>query len=247
MITSRARGDDDLGALINAIKNGTKEARLEAFAELRDMGTQGRPAVGAILPFLRDGDADVREAAANALGGIGPGIEAVPSLLEAMRDGETGGIATLALVAVGRAAIPALTQSLRDTNDNARSNAVFGLGELGPAAKDSMPALMSLFAKEPEEGRAEIANSWAEFGTAAKSAIPLLVDSLQERSIELRLAAARALWQIEGRPERIVPALIEIVESRPKAENTGDSVILPSRNKNRRSGALRRTQLNCWA
>ena len=189
-----ARGDNDLDALINAIQNGDKGARVSAFGELGDMGSRGRPAVPAILPFLRDEDAKVREAAAHALAEIGPGPEAIPSLVEAMRDKETGWDATIALVAVGPAAIPALTGALHDSDANVRSDAVYALGEFGPAAKDSMPALIALFAKELAEGRAGIADTWAEIGSGARSVVPLLAQSLRDRSPELRLAAARALW-----------------------------------------------------
>ena len=133
------RGDDekkDLDALIKAIQNGGKEARLNALGELRNMGSRGRPAVRAILPLLRDNDEKVREAAASALAEIGPGPEAIPALVEAMKDEETGWDAARALVAVGPAAIPALTRALHDSDDNVRSNAVYALGEFGPAAKD---------------------------------------------------------------------------------------------------------------
>ena len=215
------RGDDekkDVDALIKVIQNDGKEARLNDFKELRNMGSHGRPAIHAILPFLRDSDEKVREAASRTLAEIGPGPDVIPALIEAMKDEKTGGDAAGTLVAVGPAAIPALTRELYDTNDNVRSNAVYALGEFGPAAKDAMPVLIALFAKERTKNRADIADTWAEIGNAAKSAVPLLVESLGDRSPELRLAAARALWKIERRPERVVPTLIAIVESKRNAD-----------------------------
>ncbi len=219
------RGDDekeDFDALIKVIQNGDKKACLNALGELRDMGSCGKPAVGAILRRLRHKDEKIRGAAAEALAEIGPGVEAIPALIEAMKDEETGGDAAWALVAVGPAAIPALTRALHESDDNIRSNAVYALGEFGSAAKDSMPELRALFAKELAEGRADIANTWAEIGSGARSAVPLLVESLRDRSLELRFAAARALWQIEGRPERVVPTLIAIVESKETVEKAAD-------------------------
>ena len=167
-----ARGDDEkneLDALIEAIENGDKEARLNALGELRDMGSRGRPAVGAILSLLGDHDEKVREAAANALAEIGPGPEAIPALVDAMKDEGTGSDTAQALVAVGRTAIPPLIGRMTDSDANVRSNAVYALGEFGSAAKDSVPALIALFTKEPAEGRAGIANTWAEIGHGEKS------------------------------------------------------------------------------
>ena len=218
VLASPARGDSDLDALINAIQSGGKKARISALGELGDMGSRGRPAVPAILPLLRARNAKVREAAADALTEIGPGPEAVPSLVEAIRDEDTGWDATFALVAVGPAAIPALTRTLHDSDADVRSRAVYALGEFGPAAKDSMPALIALFAKESAKGRAGIADTWAEIGSGARSAISLLAESLRDGPPELRFAVARALWKIEGRPERVVPTLIAIIASKGNAE-----------------------------
>lgn len=213
-----AHGEDDLDTQIKAVQSGRKQARLHAFEELRYLGSRARPALGAVLPCLRDPDAEIREAAADVLADIGPGPEAIAALVEAMRDKETGRDASRALVAVGPAAIPALTRALLDSDAEVRSNAVHALGEFGPTAKDSVPALMALFVRESPEGRVAIANAWAEMGRGAGSAVPLLVELLRDPSAEVCVAAARALWSIERRPERVVPALMAMVESQGKTE-----------------------------
>jgi HEAT repeat protein len=47
-------------------------------------------------------------------------------------------------------AIPALIELLRDANEKKVGAAVYGLGYIGPPAKDALPTLRALLAKNPD-------------------------------------------------------------------------------------------------
>ena len=77
----------------------------------------------ALVAALRDANASVREAAAKALGGIGPDAEpAIPGLVNLIRDYDpfVRGTAAGVLVRMGPAAVPGLAELLRDGNPQVR-------------------------------------------------------------------------------------------------------------------------------
>ncbi|PWH12861.1 MAG: hypothetical protein DDG58_14935 [Ardenticatenia bacterium] len=80
---------------------------------------------------LRDEDADVREAAAQALGKLGD-AQAVPTLSAALRDenADVRRVAAQALVQIGAQAVPALSAALRDKNADVCEAAAQALGKI---------------------------------------------------------------------------------------------------------------------
>ena len=94
-----------------------------------------------------------QEAAAEALGRIGP--PAVPQLVEALHsnDAETRLVAAQTLARLGtdaRDAVPDLIPLLEDPDERIRKAAMRALGRVGPEASEAVPALMkSLLEKEP--------------------------------------------------------------------------------------------------
>lgn len=171
---------------------------------------------------LRDPEPKVRVGAAWALGELGPKArDAVPDLLEALKDRSIANLAQYALARIGKPAIPALVKLMKDEDNAMRdpadlhsqlcSHAFYALREMGPEAKAVIPDLIELI-KVPKFGRAGFIEFLGDFGSDAKDAIPLLSDILLEGRLEPtgrdnfeRWKAATTLGQI-GRLG--VPALL---------------------------------------
>ena len=143
----RFAGDD---RLVLAAKGQRRRVHLHS-----DRGLAARPAAhlgrleadpAAVTPALLDalghGDADVRRAAARALGGLG--AAALPVLKAPLSDSdpEVRRAAVEALGWIGVEAVPDLTDALRNDAPEARRAAARALGRFGPAAKSAEAALI---------------------------------------------------------------------------------------------------------
>jgi HEAT repeat protein len=97
--------------------------------------------------LLKESSAQVRISSACALGNLGPAAEVVPALVEALDDaeGEVHRYAAFALMRQGGLAEPAVTKLIDRLNDEHMGYmATTALGEIGPAAKRSIPGRMPL-------------------------------------------------------------------------------------------------------
>src|SRR5205807_5807061 len=132
------------------------------------LGSMGAPeALPEILKLLKDSDASVRVAAARALWKLDPKQTAtvVPVLIEGVKDQKHWAV---------------------------RGRAIFVLGEIGPAAKESVPALCeALKDKKYEDIRALAATSLGNMGAAAKPAVPQLRAALEDEDRDVRAKVAK--------------------------------------------------------
>ncbi|MCS7066895.1 MAG: HEAT repeat domain-containing protein, partial [Fimbriimonadales bacterium] len=145
---------------------------------------------------LRDPDARVQRAAADALGIVGR-PEAVPALIDALRDAD-GGVAMSAarsLSQIGKPAVPALLDALRRFSQLDRSEpltaayfAAFALSQI-PEAE---PALLRA-AQEPTTRRYALIALKERRAPAAK---PLFEQALNAPDPALRQLAREALMQL---------------------------------------------------
>ena len=75
--------------LIETLKSGDADARLQAIQVLARMGSDAKEAVPHLIPLLEDPDERIRKAATRTLGRIGPdAAEAVPALMKSLLDDE---------------------------------------------------------------------------------------------------------------------------------------------------------------
>ncbi|HKI37754.1 MAG TPA: HEAT repeat domain-containing protein [Gemmataceae bacterium] len=148
-------------ALITALKND-KDLFVRRFAAqaLGEVEADPKTAVPALSAVLKEEDKkELVEAAVTSLGKMGQ--PAVPPLIDALKNkaaapnkdkkkgpapaDPTAFVRTKAAEALGnigpkaKAAVPALTDALRDAN--VRTEAAIALGNIGPDAKDAVPAL----------------------------------------------------------------------------------------------------------
>ncbi|MFH1723908.1 MAG: HEAT repeat domain-containing protein [Elusimicrobiota bacterium] len=122
-------GERSVRGVIRLMKGTDPGMRSGAARRLRDMG---RPAVSSLVEILRaDEDAAMRRTAAETLGEL-RATQAVPALIQALEDGDTG---------VGH-------------------TAVLALGLIGPPAKEAVPALVGILNKE-KRSRIGDSSSWS--------------------------------------------------------------------------------------
>jgi len=120
---------------IETLRDDDPLRRQAAIEALGKTGPAAKAAVPALIGVLKDDDpySLVRWEATEALGRIGPEAkEAIPPLVDALKDPCVGLSAADALAAIGTAAIPALTEALRDQNYQTRHYARSTLKKMGP-------------------------------------------------------------------------------------------------------------------
>jgi HEAT repeat protein len=156
-----------------------------------------------------------QEAAAYALGSIGPAArQAVPSLCSALAS-PLGQVRMAFVMALGRIhaepgrAIPALTKSLTDSDQSVRQYATEALGRFGADAQPAVPALIALCDQHTAESL-HAATALGLMGPAAKAAVPSLLRGSVDTNLDLefRRLCILALGRIHAEPELVVPALM---------------------------------------
>ena len=89
--------------------------------------------------------------------------------------------------------VQALTETLKDTDPDARVNAAIALAAIGAPAVDALTAALG----DPNrDGRAAAAYSLGVMGGEATPAVPTLVKSLKDAEADVRRQAAQALSRI---------------------------------------------------
>jgi HEAT repeat protein len=153
----RLRAADACGALgpmaepaIPDLLEASKKSVNSYNVTMRALSDVGAPAVNPLISALTNANSTVRQAAAGALGYMGPQAQAaVPALVKSMRDEDArvrvNAALALGKIGVGSAeAVNALTSALTDPDYAIRCNAIFSLGHLGKAAEAAVPALTKL-------------------------------------------------------------------------------------------------------
>jgi HEAT repeat protein len=168
---------------------------------LEDQLTE-RAAVPALTELLSDKGADIRIAAAEAFGQIGPLAEpAEPALIRALKDDDkfVRRKAARILGAIGsrvEETVPALIEALRDEDVFVRRRAAEALGRIGPAAVTAVPALIEALRDESEICREKAAVALGQIGRATEGVVPALIAALEDQNPDVRWQAAVALGNI---------------------------------------------------
>ncbi|MSU77412.1 MAG: HEAT repeat domain-containing protein [Gemmataceae bacterium] len=160
-----------------------------------------------LIQRLQDERPEARRQAIDELAKIGPKAEpAIPRLAKLLEDDHNGTYALDALVSIGVASVPALTDVLANSkNGNARRWAAVALGEIAPKAKQtSIPALAAALTDPDRSVRSYSAKSLSNFRADAKPALAALVKVLDDEYVEARQHAALALGHIgpDAKPAR---------------------------------------------
>ena len=158
--------DDPLPDLIRALRSRSAADRLRAARDLGRLGWLVREALPALIHAVDDEDAKVREAAAHAVGQMGP------------------------------EALPALVGMFAHDDKYVRRNAVWALGKLGPLARPALDDLCTALKDGDPRTASGAAQALGNMGTDAADAIPELAAAMRGTNIVLCRLAAKALSQI---------------------------------------------------
>ena len=96
-----------------------------------------------------------------------------------------------------KAALPALTAALQDSEPNVRGWSAQALGEMGPDAESAVPELITLLSNPDEGSRNSACIGLRGIGPAAKMALPALRNSLSDPSKDVRRFAELAIKSIQ--------------------------------------------------
>jgi HEAT repeat protein len=174
-----------------------------------------RWATVALANMLKNSDARVRRAAAQALGALRPAPEiAQPIMEEAFKNVEpqvlTG--AMDALAGLGAPALPRLITALK--NEKIRPRVVYILGQMGPTAAPAVDAIVGLLDDPNPQTQEEALIALAKIGPAAKAAVPALDKALSEREGAACYGVAYALGRIGPDAAAAAPALLKTLASK---------------------------------
>ena len=127
-----------------------------------------------------------------------PGQDKVAELIGRLADNDTmvRRTAVLGLEAIGKPAVPALSEALRDENWHKRRLAAESLGKIGPAAADAVPALAMIFNDENAQVRQSAAEALGRIGRDTPAAVDALRIALDDGVVNVRRSAAQALVRV---------------------------------------------------
>ena len=168
---------------------------------------RGLSRVRSFITDLKDPDLEVRNFALAALAELGPEAlrpealrreakEAVPVIIELLKDKNTRHQAADALQAIGpdaKEASPTLVEVLVDPDEGTSIGIAAALRDIGPGA---VPALIEALGDRPRMTRAAFV--LGQIGPAAKDALPVLTKLLEHPNPDIRQNARKALKQISG-------------------------------------------------
>jgi len=122
-------------ALIDLLKDADPTVRRQAIVAVRNIRPGPQVAVPLCVKLLEDSDPGVRNRVLHAIAEAGP--EAVPGLIEALKNDNAAYWACLILREIGPAAkdaVPALAEKLKDPRPEIRRQAIVALAAMGDAA-----------------------------------------------------------------------------------------------------------------
>lgn len=158
--------DDPLPDLVRALRGRVPADRLRAAKDLGRLGWLARDAMPALVAAVNDDDPKVREAAAQAVGQMGP------------------------------EALPALAGLLAHPDKYVRRHAVWALGKLGPLAVPSLGDLCEALRDADPRTASGAAQALGNMGADAAAAVPAVAEAMRGTNIVLCRLAAKALSQI---------------------------------------------------
>ena len=204
--------------LVDCLRSDDPQIRIAAARGLADL----KPGPKLVLPELKKvmvgASPEVISNVVDAIASLGS--EAVPPLIEALRQKEVRPKVAIILGRIGpeaKAAVPALVEALNDENTVTRQEVLFALASIGPEAKAAVPAIVGALQDPDMDVRYGACFALGKIGPAALEAKPELQKKLDSADQFLALSAAWALAQIDAAcPQtapKSVPLLIKALDS----------------------------------
>ncbi|MFO0952517.1 MAG: HEAT repeat domain-containing protein [Isosphaeraceae bacterium] len=204
----RRGGPDD--ALRPVLAENLEQKAPEVRAAAADVLSRRPTLVAALGPrleaLLRSTDPEVARLAAFLIGRRG--VEAVPTLLDALRDpaAQVEPIAET-LARVGRPVVPQLEMAAGDADHRMRRAALLALGRVRPLPPGSVATLARGLGDSEADVRAASLDSLGELAGRAAEAVPAVRDRLHDPSPAIRARAVAVLARLSGRDDGLVGVL----------------------------------------
>lgn len=188
-------------AIVRGLKDPDRRVRLAAACALAQFDPSREGVMALLIGTLEDDRTNAEEAerATAALGLFGP--QARPALALLLERLKQGNAAVEALAEQGPAAIPGLTEALRDRDPAVRRRSAQALRLLGPVARSAVPLIIDRLKDESPVVRREAVLALGEI--QRDKAIPILRETLHGDKDAARAAAAAlaALGERDGLAE----------------------------------------------
>lgn len=213
LTTEGVRAEGAVPALHNALHDSAHATvRWQSAVILGHLApSAGQASVPVLTEALSDEDAQVRGAAAEALGKIGQGsATALPQLFLLVRDPEATvrlkAVETLPNIAQDTSIVDPLVVALSDSAPEVRRAAAAALGALGTSTSKSIAALARALKDSSAAVRAAAALALAEIGPPARDSRVALLAARRDSSTQVRRVVEEALRRIAGDTSRGSPA-----------------------------------------
>ena len=201
--------------LTKLIDDYSRDVRIAAVTALGWIGPDAKAATPALVKLLEDSNCQIPVGAMGALFQIEPAaretIPAVAKVFEQMSPGMLE-VATRELrrTKLHAEAVPALAQTLENTDSVFREVAVNKLSAMGPEARAAVPALARQLRDEEPRVRRNVLAALVQIGLDGR-AIPAVVRMLEDEDPSLRRAACSALAETGPEAKVAIPALTKLL------------------------------------
>jgi HEAT repeat protein len=203
--------------LSGSLRGAGLTARRDALTALGEMGALAAPAAPTIVDLTSDPDQNIRNLATNTLSRIG--TAATPALLKSLGDKAlsrrrnaidllTGSLSSL----LTRAAVPALTARLKDTDKHLRIHSGRALWSLGEHGKPVLAALLEGVRAGDDGTCSSIFTTLTNSAHKPKTLVGLLEVGIKNPNLSTRISAARLLREVEGKAARVIPIYTEALK-----------------------------------
>jgi HEAT repeat protein len=208
-----------VAALTETLRDSGTAARREALVALARLGAEAAPAAGAVLDLLDNDDANVRTEASTALTRMGRA--ALPELLRALQGKEVrlrrsaaGLLVNSLSQALAPEDLPPLTARLKDEDLAVRVDCARLLWIQGKSDDAVLAGLIDGVRSANAALHTSVLNTLAHASPRPRGLLPLLDAALKNADAGNRAQAARILWDIEKKPDRVLPVYLAAIKGR---------------------------------
>jgi HEAT repeat protein len=217
---AQTASDQAVSALEDRLKDDSPQVRYSSARALGNLGAAAKSALPELLRLLKeDADENVRYAAAEAIGTIGPTLEARPVLMQALKDDNwyVRHYAGLALKSLSAGAL-LTSDEFQGTDWDLRSAIADLLSQVGP---DEIQALVSALVSDNETDPYRQRLITVDLIRLAPESTSLVAAELAKAiSNNDQMSIDRMLKVLTATGKRAVPALAAVVKSESQFSNT---------------------------
>ncbi|MGA2254251.1 MAG: HEAT repeat domain-containing protein [Thermoguttaceae bacterium] len=209
---------DSAPALAELLKDADETVRRTALRAIRAIHPGSKMMVPICVKLLEDPDPAIHVRILNAIAECG--AEAVPGLIEALKDDKAAFCALIVLRDIGPAAkdaIPAITEKLKDKKPEIRREAALTLGAFGEAAVPAVPQLAALVSDEHAGAAATFV--LGELGQIPKDAEATVRTNTKSKDQMLSTTSLWALARVHPEDKELRREATEVLVARLKEQD----------------------------